>query len=137
MIIPSIILDMTAGAEKMAKTDPHGFTLSLIAVCVVFTALVVLYFVYSLIGKVSRRSFDAPVSKPRPGKGRADSETAAAIALALQAELSEADKAAIAMALHLYFNEYVHDSEPGIITIMPSSGAWADKSLTFRKTPRK
>ena len=98
MIIPSIILDMTAGAEKMAKTDPHGFTLSLIAVCVVFTALVVLYFVYSLIGKVSQRSFDAPVSKPRPGKGRADSETAAAIALALQAELSEADKAAIAMA---------------------------------------
>ena len=45
--------------------------------------------------------------------------------------------AAIATALHLYLNDTVHDVESGIITIAPRQSAWNDKTLTFRKTPRK
>lgn len=138
MFIP---LDMTAGAEKMAATDPHGLTLTLISVCTVFAALVVLYFIYSLIGKIAQRSIPSPVKKDHGKRNAtgtaADERTAAAIAMALEAELGRADEAAIAMALHLHFNEYVHDTEPGIITITSVPGAWADKTLTFRKTPRK
>ncbi len=130
------LLNMTAGAERMAQTDPHGWTLALIAVTTVFTALVILYFIYSFIGKASNSK--VPRVKRSPRKGSApDAETAAAIAMALEAENGGEVNAAIAMALHLYFNDAVHDIEPGIITFAPQATQWNDKSLTFRKTPRK
>ena len=130
------LLNKTAGAERMAQTDPHGWTLALIAVTTVFTALVILYFIYSFIGKASNSK--VPRVKRSPRKGSApDAETAAAIAMALEAENGGEVNAAIAMALHLYFNDAVHDIEPGIITIAPLATQWNDKSLTFRKTPRK
>ena len=130
------LLNMTAGAERMAQTDPHGWTLALIAVSTVFTALVILYFIYSFIGKASNSK--VPRVKRSPRKGSApDAETAAAIAMALEAENGGEVNAAIAMALHLYFNDAVHDIEPGIITFAPRATQWNDKSLTFRKTPRK
>lgn len=134
------ILEMTAGARKMAETDPHGWILTMIAVCTVFSALVVLYFVYSLIGKISQRG-EVPSSPKKTGKKAAgkdpDEQTAAAIAMALEAELGGGTYAAIATALHLYFSQSVHDVEPGIVTIVPRESAWSDKSLTFRKLPRK
>ena len=130
------ILDMTAGAQRMAETDPHGWTLALIAVSTVFTALVILYFIYSFIGKASNSK--VPRVKRSRRKGSApDAETAAAIAMALEAENGGEVNAAIAMALHLYFNNAVHDIEPGIITFAPRATSWNDKTLTFRKTPRK
>ena len=129
------LLGMTSGAVRMAETDPHGWTLTLIAVTTVFSALVILYFIYSLTGKLSQRRLN-----PSPGKirrGQPDAETAAAIALALEAEAGGEVQAAVAMALHLYFGEAVHDAEPGFITIAHDGSAWADKTLTFRKTPVK
>ncbi len=134
------LLNMTAGAERMAQTDPHGWTLALIAVTTVFTALVILYFIYSFIGKAANS--DVPkIRKPRKARKASgkdpDAETAAAIAMALEAENGGEVNAAIAMALHLYFNDAVHDIEPGIITFAPRATQWNDKSLTFRKTPRK
>lgn len=134
----TIILNMTAGAQRMAETDPHGLTLALIAVTTVFTALVILYIIYSAIGKASQKGMPRlPKAKKRKAGKTPDADTAAAIAMALEAELGGEVNAAIAMALHLYFNDAVHDTEPGIITITPRQSAWNDKTLTFRKTPRK
>ena len=132
------LLNMTAGAGRMAQTDPHGWTLALIAVTTVFTALVILYFIYGTIGKVANSKVPGVKRVRRCKKGSApDAETAAAIAMALEAENGGEVNAAIAMALHLYFNDTVHDIEPGIITFAPRTTQWNDKSLTFRKTPRK
>ena len=41
----------------MMQTDPHGLTLTLISVSVVFAALIVLYFVYSLSGNIFSGKF--------------------------------------------------------------------------------
>ena len=101
---------LTAGADKMAVTDPHGWTLTIISVCVVFTALIILYGIYSLSGGIFSGKF-----KRKP-KGM-DGEIAAAIAMALEAEKGSETEAAVAAALHLYLNEGIHDVEPGIITI--------------------
>ena len=132
------LLNMTAGAQRMAETDPHGWTLSLIAVTTVFTALVILYIIYSCIGKASRRGMPRMPRVKRSKSGKTpDPDTAAAIAMALDAEMGGEVNAAIAMALHLYLNDTVHDVEPGIITIAPRQTAWNDKTLTFRKSPRK
>lgn len=121
----SIIL--TTGADKMAVSDPHGWTLTLISVLVVFSALVILYGLYSLSGQILSGRF-----KKEKVSGKGDEPAiAAAIALALEAETSSDEvEAAIATALHLYLGESVHDIEPGFITIRPKDNTnWKFRNL--------
>ena len=109
--LSSIIL--TAGADKMAVSDPHGFTLTLVSVAVVFSALIILYFIYSLSGNIVSGKYKHKGSTPDDSQA-----VAAAIAMALEQEAcSDEAEAAIATALHLYLSESIHDIEPGIITI--------------------
>ena len=131
---------LTAGGDRMAATDPHGWTLTLISVSVVFVALIILYFVYSLSGGIFSGKFKSR-KKPRKSRSKDQDLVAAAIALALDAELSGIDpqtQAAIALALHLSLNDSVHDVEPGFITIDRTSGPeWASRQLNFRKSPKQ
>ena len=121
-----------AGAERMREIDPHGWTLSIIAVGVVFSALLVLFLLYSALGGIFTGRFKR---KGQSGSAAPDEETAAAIAMALTCYGGwDDDAVAIAAALHLYLNDVVHDAEPGFITIrheLPST--WGDKSLILRK----
>ena len=90
----------------------------------VFIALIVLFFAYTFIGKLSSGKWNLkkilPARKaPAPAEkkeGMSD-EVAAAIAMALDKEFSSETYAAIGMALHQYFNDTVHDLESYIITI--------------------
>ena len=131
------LLPLTAGAERMAVQDPSGWTLTLISVCVVFAALIILYFIYKFSGDIFSGKF-----KRKPKKcsvipsGAEGSEVAAAIALALDMEEGGDAYAAIAAALHLYYSESVHDVEPGIVTIRRKDSGWTNKALNFRKTPK-
>lgn len=125
---------LTAGGDRMAQTDPHGWTLTLISVSTVFAALIILYFIYNFSGNIFSGKYKR---KPKAKKkGTPDAEVAAAIALALDMEQGGDDYAAIATAVHLYLTESVHDVEPGIVTIVRRPSAWNDKSLNFRKLPR-
>ena len=126
---------LTAGGDRMAQTDPHGWTLTLISVTTVFAALIVLYFVYSFTGNLMSGKYKR---KPRAKKAKAtpDAEIAAAIALALDMDQDGDTYAAIATAVHLYLSESVHDVESGIITIQRQPSAWDNKSLNFRQLPR-
>ena len=132
---------LTAGSDRMAQIDPHGWTLTLISVSVVFAALIILYFVYTLSGGIFSGKFSAalkrlrPKKKPKAPKGGEEAEIAAAIAMALEAELGSATQAAIATALHLYLSDAVHDVESGIITIRTDCSGWKNHS-NFRKSPR-
>ena len=124
---------LTAGGDRMMQTDPHGLTLTLISVSVVFAALIVLYFVYSFSGNLFSGKFK---HAPKAPKGTPDAEVAAAIALALDMEQGGDTYAAIATAVHLYLGDSVHDVEPGIVTIRRTESSWNNKALTFRKLPR-
>lgn len=109
-----ILLTTTKGAIRILGSDPHGWTLALTSIMVVFASLLILFCFYSLSGAILSGRFKR---KEKP----ADSET----------------EAAIATALHLYMHGQAHDKEPGIITIRArQSSGWADKSLTLRKTNR-
>ena len=110
-------LVLTVGGDKMAQTDPHGWTLTLISVAVVFSALVILFGVYTLFGKVFAEKEIKP-STTKAVAGDTDVE------------------AAIAAAVSLYLSESVHDHESGVLTIERRPSAWADKTLNFRKLPR-
>ncbi len=114
----------------MAQIDPHGWTLTLISVSVVFAALIVLYFVYSFSGNLFSGKFKREI-KPKESE-----EVAVAIALALDMENGGDDYAAIATAVHLYLSEAIHDVEPGIVTIVRKESGWNNKELNFRKLPR-
>ena len=114
----------------MAQTDPHGWTLTAISVTVVFAALIVLFFIYTLSGSIFSGKF-----KRAPKPGKAGDEVAAAIALALDMEDGGETYAAIATAVHLYLSGSAHDAEPGIITIVRKNSPWNDKALNFRKKP--
>ena len=127
---------LTAGGDRMMQTDPHGWTLTLISVTVVFAALIVLYFIYSLSGSIFSGKFKRTPKPRKAVKGSPDAEVAAAIALALDMENSGDVYAAIATAVHLYLNDAVHDVEPGIVTIVRKESGWNNKELTFRKLPR-
>lgn len=127
---------LTAGGDRMLETDPHGWTLTLISVTVVFAALIVLYFVYSLSGSIFSGKFKRAPKAKKAVKGTPDAEVAAAIAVALDMENSGDVYAAIATAVHLYLNDTVHDVEPGIVTITSKDSGWNNKALTFRKLPR-
>ncbi len=133
--------ELTEGARRMAETDPHGWTLSLIAVTVVFSALVILFCLFTLVGRVSQK-LDAKVSAPKApkrikaksGKDAGD-EIAAAIAMALEAENGGEVPVAIATALAMYLGTSTHDEESFVITIRRTGSAWDDPALRFRKKP--
>lgn len=108
-------------SAEMAVKDPHGAIITLVSVSVVFVALILLYFAYSFIGKLS--SGKISLKLPKKAKKKAASagvptgEEAAAIAMALDQEMNGEVYAAISLALHQYLNDTVHDNESYVITI--------------------
>ncbi|MCR5841750.1 MAG: OadG family protein [Bacteroidales bacterium] len=131
------LLPLTAGGDRMAQIDPHGWTLTLVSVSVVFSALIILYFIYNFSGNLFSGKFKRKPKAPKAAKGEISGEVAAAIAMALEAEAGGEAEAAIATALHLYLSDAIHDVEPGIITIRRTPSPWDNKQLNFRKSLRK
>ena len=135
------VLEITEGAKALAASDPHGWTLTLISVSVVFGALIILYIIYTLLGGFMSGAFKEKWEKrrkSRPSAASPDAETAAAIALALSLEGGENETAAaIAVALELARLDEAHDAESYVITFAHPCGPWADKRATFRKYPKK
>lgn len=82
-------------SAEMAENDPHGFIITIVSVSVVFAALIILYFAYTLVGKiVNSKVSQQAQNQPTP-------EEAAAISLALQQHLDDTK----------------HDKESYVITI--------------------
>ena len=52
-------------------------------------------------------------------------------------DISKEKAAAIALALHEYLSETVHDTESYILTIPTAASPWSGKALTLRKKPQK
>ena len=145
-------LNAATKAEAMKEKDPHGGILSLVAVTVVFSALAILWFLFWLFfDRPAKKAAEAKNQPPKPKKekkgkkaglaevpaGAPTDEIAAVIALAMDMEQGGDDYAAIAMAMHLYFSDAVHDNESFVLTMRPKEGsAWNDKKQIFRKLPR-
>ncbi|MBO4488365.1 MAG: OadG family protein [Bacteroidales bacterium] len=127
--------------ERLKTDDPYGIGLAIISMSVVFTALILIFFMLKLFGYSSKKIAQRNAAKNAP----------AATAMAATAksggdtnkeedtdQLTGEEAAAIAMALHLHFNS-MHDEESEVITIdMPSAhySPWAQKGLVMKRTPR-
>lgn len=91
----------------------HVWLVTGLGFCMVIVLLVVLIFILKLLGAVVSSAVKAP--KAEQPKAAAQAPAAQAAPAAAQASADD-DLAAIAMALHLYFNG-VHDVEPTEIHI--------------------
>ena len=119
MLLLQVSPNVVRKSAEMMEKDPHGAIITLVSVSVVFVALVILYFAYTLVGKAINSSWKPSLTKKakKPQKGVPSAEEAAAIALALDQEMNGEVYAAISLALHQYMNDNVHDMESYIITI--------------------
>lgn len=121
LILLQVSENVVRKSAEMADRDPHGLIITIVSVAVVFTALIVLYFAYTFVGKAVNSTFSWKsifhCRKKSPAKGSPSEEEAAAIAMALDQELNGETYAAIGLALHQYLNDTVHDNESYIITI--------------------
>lgn len=121
---------LTVSSDRMMQTDPHGWTLTLISVSVVFLALLILFLIYSLIGGIASGSLKKKAKKDlRNAKHNKKGD--------LAPEQGWETEAAIAAAIHLYLSEHTHDAESGIVTICAKGPEWGDNRLNFRILPRK
>ncbi|MCI6278971.1 MAG: OadG family protein [Bacteroidales bacterium] len=139
--------------ENFKSQDPIGLVMTLIAMGVVFSGLVLLYFVFGSIGKrfnkrdekaqnaagspVAKKAAPSPASSIAAGSGKGTPTPEgmqAAIAMALHDYQNSGLQAAIALAL---YETRTRNEQTGMINLRrdPSTSAWANKSLTLRRLP--
>ena len=122
------LADENDNIEAFHERDPHGFIVALMAMSVVFSALLILYIMFKLFGKFfdRRKGDDAEVA------GTASPVAAPAAA----AQAGNEVIAAIGMALYQHLN--AHDQESGVITIShehENHSAWNSKLNTMGHMP--
>ena len=123
-------INSNAKMEKFEEHDAVGIGMSISAMSVVFTGLILLYIAFKIVGKIS-----VNLSKRNAMRAKGIDKHEAK-------ELTQAPGdvyAAIAMALHEMQSD-VHDVEETVLTITRvkrSYSPWSSKIYTLRETPNK
>jgi Na+-transporting methylmalonyl-CoA/oxaloacetate decarboxylase gamma subunit len=114
---------------NILQIDAQTWTITLVGWLIVFTALVLLILVFNNIPRVLRFKFKRTNSTKNKNSNAKDS--------ADEKYISGDETAAIAMALHLYFEDQ-HDEESNIITIKRIQrrySPWSSKIYGIRNFP--
>lgn len=128
----NVIQDRNDKVDKFAHEDPHGFAMSAMAMCIVFSALALLciaFMIINMIGgsitKANKMRSQGLDVKETPRDEHPDHDSGEEIA-------------AIAMALHEHLN--THDNENTILTINKVRKAyspWSSKIYNMRQLPHR
>lgn len=121
------MIDKASKPQKMKEMDPYGWMMAVLAMSVVFLALIILYLIFKQIGKINIKNAAKHNAKPAvqnvvatPGKKNESEETYAAIAMALNLWIEE--------------NE-AHDDESYVLTIDRVKSAWNAIDQMLLKVP--
>lgn len=117
-------------SEAFGAFDPSGVMMTIIAMGVVFTALIVLYRIFHAIGTLNQRATRRKQSKAAAAAGKT---------LVDEGEIAGEVFAAISTALYLYETDK-HDHESTIITIERVSrrySPWSSKIYGLREMPHR
>ena len=128
----NVIKDKNSRVEKFAEMDENGFGMTIMAMCVVFSALLLLCLCFYAIGAIGKS-----LSRSNKIKSMGDDHTDPEVRAATDHDSGE-EIAAIVMALHEHFN--AHDEENTILTINKVKRAyspWSSKIYGLREIPRK
>lgn len=126
----NIIKDSNSRVEMFAEIDENGFGMTIMAMCIVFSALLMLCLSFYAIGTIGKRMSLSNKIKSS-GADHKDKEVRAATGHDSGEEI-----AAIVMALHEHFN--AHDAENTILTINKVKRAyspWSSKIYGLREVP--
>lgn len=120
--------------EIYNRRDPSGIIMTVTAMSVVFSALVLLYLAFKLVGKtmIRRDKRKENAKNPKP-------ETVGSALVANDDDLDGEQIAAIAMAMQQYEDD-LHDIESAVITINRVARAyspWSSKIYGLRQLPTK
>lgn len=129
----NVIKDTNKKIEEFAERDANGFGMTIMAMCIVFTALLCLCLSFYGIGKIG--SFVSRHNKART-QAAVDAEAAGKTARDVDHDTGE-EIAAIAMALHEHLD--AHDRESTILTINKVKRAyspWSSKIYNLREVPQ-
>lgn len=125
---------------EFAMNDPYGALMALMGMAIVFTALLMLYIIFTNTPKLYTASFKAKLKDFLAFRRK---PVAAAVPEAPQpeslADLTGEVNAAIAAAVHLYRSE-LHDFEDTVLTIKKVSrtySPWSSKIYGLRNAPGK
>ncbi len=128
----NVINDTNAKIQDFAERDGNGFGMTVMAMCIVFSALLVLCLCFYGIGKVS-----SLVSRFRKAKAHGSELTDLAKIREVEHDTGE-EIAAIVMALNEHL--YAHDEESTILTIKKMKRAyspWSSKIYNLREVPQR
>lgn len=120
----------TSTSEIFLKHDPTGLGMSIIAMTVVFSSLIILFIVFTNIAKL----YSLDLKKAKLIKKGKIKEAAV-----IKGDTTGEVATAIAMALHLY-SEQLHDEENAVLTITKVSrhySPWSSKIYGLRNFNKK
>ena len=130
-------LEKKPRSEHFREADPTGVVMAISAMSVVFSALVLLYLIFKLSGRIFQWMAAKREEKVR---NAASPETAAPIKVkAKDGAIAGEELAAIAIALYQY-SEDLHDIENTVLTINRGAKAyspWSSKIYGLRQLPNK
>lgn len=129
----NMTLDKNAKIDNFKKHDKSGVGMAIIAMSVVFMGLILLYVSFKIVGNIAVK-----LGKKNAMKATGITDKAEAKEKNLGHHSGE-ETAAIAMALHEYFND-AHDVEDMILTINKvkrTYSPWSSKIYTLRQDPRR
>ena len=116
--------------EKFAKGDPNGTTLTLIAMGIVFSALLLLFIVFWLFGQANSLA-------ERKHSGNEDAVADDAPVQEVQAAADD-DMAVVAICMAMYQHLNAHDEESGVLTFDRNADtAWSSKANMMCPTPNR
>ena len=115
--------------EKFAKEDPHGYIIAIVAMLIVFSALLMLSILFYLFGKANKAASKSEAPAAAEPTKVAEIQPASG-------DVNDEAMAAICFALYQHFNS--HDEESGVLTFDRNAHtAWNDKNSMMRVLPRK
>lgn len=125
----NVIRDTNSKIEEFAERDPNGFGMTIMAMCIVFSALLILCLCFYGIGQIG-------ASASKLNKMRAHGVNKKDVEKGEVTHDSGEEIAAIVMALNEHLN--AHDTENTILTINKVKRAyspWSSKIYTLREQP--
>lgn len=126
----NIIKDTNNRVKMFSEVDENGFGMTIMAMCIVFTALLLLCLCFYAIGAIGKY-----ISRSNKIKSTGDDHKDRGVRAATTHDSGE-EIAAIVMALHEHFN--AHDAENTILTINKVKRAyspWSSKIYGLREVP--
>jgi len=127
--ITTLTYEKEKAADAFIVLDPLGIGMTMIAMSIVFIALILLYLIFKYIGHLNTSS-----SRKKSLVKKGKIEEASRISEDAPGDVY----AAIAMALHLYLSQ-MHDEENTVITmekVARSYSPWSSKIYGLRQTPK-